>query len=83
MKKFELPPDLKFNRGFILNPSEYLKDAGCASWLFLVGEEFAEEPDPDDEQDHQLDGGHRRRDEGGGAPGRSCGKVGAILHGPV
>lgn len=41
MKKFELPPDLKFNRGFILNPSEYLKDAGCTSWLFLVGEEFA------------------------------------------
>ena len=41
MKKFELPPDLKFNRGFIQDPSRYVKEAGCNSWLFLVGEEFA------------------------------------------
>ena len=41
MKKFELPKDLKFNRGFILDPEEYLKEAGCTSWLFLVGKEFA------------------------------------------
>src|SRR5688572_15711951 len=41
MKKFELPKDLKFNRGFILDPATYLEETGCASWLFLVGEEFA------------------------------------------
>ena len=41
MKKFELPKDLKFNRGFILDPAEYIKENGCTSWLYLVGEEFA------------------------------------------
>lgn len=34
--------DLKFNRGFILDPAAYIKDAGCSSWLFLVGGEFAQ-----------------------------------------
>ena len=42
MKKFDFPQDLKFNRGFILDPSQYLKDSGCASWLFLIGKEFAD-----------------------------------------
>lgn len=42
MKQFELPEDLKFNNGFVTNPSEYLKDSGCKSWLYLIGEEFSE-----------------------------------------
>lgn len=41
MKKFELLNDLHFNRGLIKDPATYLKDVGCNSWLFLVGEEFA------------------------------------------
>lgn len=41
MKNFHLLNDLRFNRGLIQNPSAYLKDAGCVSWLYLVGEEFA------------------------------------------
>jgi hypothetical protein len=39
--KFNLPGSLHYNRGKIENPSTYLKDAGCNSWLYLVGEEFA------------------------------------------
>src|SRR6266496_4909537 len=41
MKNFHLPGDLHYNRGLIQNPIDYLKNAGCNSWLFLVGEEFA------------------------------------------
>jgi len=41
MKDFHLPKDLHFNRGLIQNPETYLQDVGCASWLFLIGEEFA------------------------------------------
>jgi len=41
MKHFHLLNGLYFNRGKIQNPATYLKEAGCASWLFLVGEEFA------------------------------------------
>jgi len=41
MKDFHLLKDLHFNRGLIQNPDTYLQDAGCASWLFLIGEEFA------------------------------------------
>lgn len=41
MKNFELPDDLSFNRGLIEDPEAYLKNSGCKSWLFLVGEEFA------------------------------------------
>ena len=41
MEHFKLPDDLKFNNGFIKNPTVYLKDRGCVSWLYLVGEEFA------------------------------------------
>lgn len=41
MKKFQLLNDLHFNRGLIKNPGTYFKDIGCASWLYLVGEEFA------------------------------------------
>ena len=41
MEHFKLPDDLKFNNGFIKNPTAYLKDRGCVSWLYLVGEEFS------------------------------------------
>jgi hypothetical protein len=41
MKNFELPEDLNYNRGLIQHPSTYLNEAGCMSWLYLVGEEFS------------------------------------------
>jgi hypothetical protein len=41
MKNFQLLEGLHFNRGLIQDPSNYIKEAGCASWLFLIGEEFA------------------------------------------
>jgi protein tyrosine phosphatase (PTP) superfamily phosphohydrolase (DUF442 family) len=44
MAGFQLPRDLMYNRGAIQEPSAYAKEAGCASWLFLVGEEFASMP---------------------------------------
>src|SRR6187200_1927164 len=44
MAEFHLPKDLTFNRGAIQDPSAYAKDAGSASWLFLVGDEFASMP---------------------------------------
>jgi protein tyrosine phosphatase (PTP) superfamily phosphohydrolase (DUF442 family) len=44
MAAFRLPPDLMFNRGKIENPAEYAKERGAASWLFIVGEEFASMP---------------------------------------
>ena len=44
MNRFQLPRDLMYNRGAIQNPSAYAKEIGCASWLFLVGEEFAAMP---------------------------------------
>lgn len=44
MTKFNLPKDLKFNRGQIQDPSAFAKESGCASWLYLVGDEFASMP---------------------------------------
>ena len=41
MKNFQLLEGLRYNRGLIQNPATYLKNAGCNSWLYLVGEEFA------------------------------------------
>ena len=41
MENFKLPEDLKYNNGFIKSPTAYLKDRGCISWLYLVGEEFS------------------------------------------
>ena len=41
MKNFQLLSGLHFNRGLIKDPAIYFKDIGCASWLYLVGEEFA------------------------------------------
>ena len=44
MAGFQLPSDLKFNRGLIQDPTAYAKQTGSASWLLLVGEEFATMP---------------------------------------
>ena len=44
MAEFQLPTDLIYNRGAIQEPAAYAREAGCASWLFLVGEEFASMP---------------------------------------
>jgi len=41
MKNFQLLNGLHFNRGLIKDPSNYIREAGCASWLYLVGKEFA------------------------------------------
>lgn len=41
MKNFELPKDLRYNNGAIKDPGTYLKECGCKSWLYLVGEEFS------------------------------------------
>ena len=41
MSSFQLPADLKYNKGFVNEPVAYLKDRGCKSWLYLVGEEFS------------------------------------------
>ena len=41
MKDFKLPDDLSFNNGFIKDPDNYIKEKGCVSWLYLVGEEFS------------------------------------------
>src|SRR5688572_3764152 len=43
---FELPDDLLFNRGPVLDPAAYAQEVKCASWLYLNGPEFA-----------QMDGG--------------------------
>jgi hypothetical protein len=41
MKNFQLLNGLHFNRGLIQDPATYFKNTECASWLFLVGEEFS------------------------------------------
>jgi hypothetical protein len=41
---FELPEDLKFNRGPVTDPAEYFQSRGCASWLLLTGDVFAAMP---------------------------------------
>ena len=38
---FETPRDLSNNRGLIADPAEFARERGAASWLYLVGEEFA------------------------------------------
>ena len=40
MKNFKLLDGLRYNKGFIQNPADYIKDTGCNSWLCLTGEEF-------------------------------------------
>ena len=44
MSSFKSDSDLRYNKGLIEDPSKYIQDAGCESWLFLVGEEFASMP---------------------------------------
>jgi protein tyrosine phosphatase (PTP) superfamily phosphohydrolase (DUF442 family) len=44
MPNFELPTDLKYNRAHIKDPVSYVREAGCTSWLYLVGDEFASMP---------------------------------------
>jgi hypothetical protein len=39
--EFEVPADLDFNRGPIVDPDAFARDFEAASWLFLCGEEFA------------------------------------------
>jgi hypothetical protein len=41
MASFEMPTDLTFNRGPVVDPKAFARDAEAASWLFLCGEEFA------------------------------------------
>jgi hypothetical protein len=41
---FQLPPDLKFNRALVDDPRAFFTQSGCASWLYLLGEEFASMP---------------------------------------
>ena len=38
---FETPTDLSNNRGLIADPTEFARERGAASWLYLNGEEFA------------------------------------------
>ena len=40
MNHFQLLNDLHFNKGLIQNPATYLRDAGCTSWRYLIGEAF-------------------------------------------
>lgn len=44
MTGFRLPDDLRYNRGPIQDPDAYARKMGSASWLFLVGDEFASMP---------------------------------------
>lgn len=44
MAAFRLPDDLMFNRARIDDPLAYARERGNASWLFIVGEEFASMP---------------------------------------
>lgn len=41
---FQLPTDLTFNRARIDDPTAYARASGVASWLYIVGEEFASMP---------------------------------------
>jgi hypothetical protein len=40
MTDFEVPADLRNNRGLIADPDAFARDFGAASWLFLCGEAF-------------------------------------------
>ena len=44
MPVFKLPADLQHNREIIADPSAYLEQSGCRSWLYLIGDEFASMP---------------------------------------
>jgi hypothetical protein len=44
MPDFKLPADILYNRGLVQDPEAYVRERGVASWLFLVGDEFAAMP---------------------------------------
>ena len=44
MPDFVLPNDLSYNREVVADPVAYARERGAASWLFLVGDEFAAMP---------------------------------------
>lgn len=44
MAAFQLPAGLQFNRAPIQDPAAFFKESGCASWLYLIGDEFASMP---------------------------------------
>ena len=44
MAEFTLPADLIFNRRPVDDPISFARETGSASWLFLVGDEFASMP---------------------------------------
>jgi hypothetical protein len=41
MADFEVPDDIRFNRGAIANPAAFAAEAGAKGWLYLCGTEFA------------------------------------------
>ena len=41
MKRFELLPGIRFNTAKIADPAAFARERQAASWLYLVGEEFA------------------------------------------
>lgn len=45
MADFQLPGNLMYNRGPVRDAKAYAVDTGSASWLYLVGEEFASMPE--------------------------------------
>ena len=44
MAEFDTPQGLTFNRGLIADPTEFAREAGAASWLFMCSDEFAVAP---------------------------------------
>jgi hypothetical protein len=44
MAEFDTPQGLAFNRGLIADPTEFAREAGAASWLFMCSDEFADTP---------------------------------------
>jgi hypothetical protein len=44
MADFDGPTGMTFNRGLIADPTEYARDAGAASWLYMCSDEFASTP---------------------------------------
>src|SRR5215471_20565654 len=40
MTDFEVPADLRNNKGLIADPDAFARDFGAASWLYLCGEAF-------------------------------------------
>lgn len=43
MAQFTLPDDLRFNDGPVTGARAYAAERGCDAWLFLCGDEFAQQ----------------------------------------